>query len=511
MTWVLVVGRTEGISPEIEQALENMNWEDRLKKARAQREAVLKAREEEARGTEKSARAQPVSAVSVAANLRFGDDGDDLPPTREPSHADRFGRTRFALIGLSFFAGLCFGALFMGLGGSILQREPVSLAEDRAGASEEASLAAAPSVRTAQTTNVPAVAEVAPILNSAASVLPEVEPETDASASLILPRSPSGFPRETSGFEVSELLGIAEIDALPVIDAPSQRPSVAAEDRLGPPAPSLSASRPTLPLAGADIAANEIRNFQHVAANGHASAASGAGNRHLPANQLPLVGDAPVTAGGFNISDPEQPTLMASLTQTLGRGALPPIGTAAARVEVSSFDDVSLSGTASEPAAKDLQPDGRPAADSNPPVPMIPGAEEIRVWIFAPSTVEDNLLEDTKQVLAALKLQVRDVYTVDFGISETQVRFYHATSAEAANRLAEEMGAVARDFTNLETDLLPGGLEIYLAGTVATVATPRPAPTAAVDSPKQILPPQEIEADNSLTSVISRFLDGVFR
>lgn len=137
-----------------------------------------------------------------------------------------------------------------------------------------------------------------------------------------------------------------------------------------------------------------------------------------------------------------------------------------------------------------------PATDLEPPKPILPGAEGLSVSIFAASTVEDETVETTQGVVSFYDLPVRTVTRVGYRISQNQIRFYDASSAEAAARLAEEIGAISRDFTNSNANPPPGTLEVYLAGDAA----PSAAPTRR----------QPSEAERLRSSVISKLRSGVF-
>ena len=97
-------------------------------------------------------------------------------------------------------------------------------------------------------------------------------------------------------------------------------------------------------------------------------------------------------------------------------------------------------------------------------LPLVEDTIARSIWIFAPTSVGEDVLASTRSVADRLNFSVEAVNRVAYRISRNQVRFYDADSAEAAARLAEEIGAVPRDFTTSDVNAAPGALEVYLAG-----------------------------------------------
>ena len=61
---------------------------------------------------------------------------------------------------------------------------------------------------------------------------------------------------------------------------------------------------------------------------------------------------------------------------------------------------------------------------------------------------------------------------MNYTIRQTQVRYYHRDDAAEAAATAEALGGIARDFTDTARKPKPGRLEVYLAGSGGSQATP---------------------------------------
>jgi len=121
-------------------------------------------------------------------------------------------------------------------------------------------------------------------------------------------------------------------------------------------------------------------------------------------------------------------------------------------------------------------------------LPLTPEAIARPIWIFAPSSVDEDILDTTQSVAERLNLSVQAVNRVTYRISRSQVRYYDLDSADAAERLAAQIDAIPRDFTTSDVNAPPGTLEIYLAGrsvvaqSLSATASPRAEPTNDLDS-----------------------------
>jgi hypothetical protein len=147
--------------------------------------------------------------------------------------------------------------------------------------------------------------------------------------------------------------------------------------------------------------------------------------------------------------------------------------------------------------APDLDRTGNEASS----LPVTPEAIARPVWIFAPSSVGNNVLDTTQSAAERLNLSVQSVNRVTYRISRSQVRYYDLDSAEAAERLAAQIDATPRDFTTSDVNAPPGALEIYLAG--RSVVAPSRSPTASPGAEP------ENDLDSLRNSVIGRIRAGL--
>ncbi|MDJ0992165.1 MAG: hypothetical protein QNI90_01200 [Dinoroseobacter sp.] len=105
-----------------------------------------------------------------------------------------------------------------------------------------------------------------------------------------------------------------------------------------------------------------------------------------------------------------------------------------------------------------------PRARPGVPAAVIDGAENMATWIFVAGTARADAIASAQGAVKKYNMPVRAVNRVNYRISESQVRYYDASTAIAAKHLAAEIGARARDFTSSGIDPAEGTLEIYLAG-----------------------------------------------
>ncbi len=108
-----------------------------------------------------------------------------------------------------------------------------------------------------------------------------------------------------------------------------------------------------------------------------------------------------------------------------------------------------------------------------------------RILLHAPTSVSETALGGVVARLEAAGFKPGDPRRVDFVISRSNVRYFHAEDSRAAARLAGEIGAQARDFTGYDPAPPPGTIEVWLAGrggetaaAPAKNATPRPQQTS---------------------------------
>jgi len=480
-------------------------------------------------------------------------------PFYKKPFAERFMYSRRVFIGMAFLAGIGMGALSILVAGVVLDRAPTSLASAPASQSGEIGPAFDIPVVAARSPAQPALAPAPPEGPTVTSVLGTelsltIEPVsgalpgisskarrdyvkyaaffahdadrlpsvgeplslgTQAVASAVadqLPNDPpeivaslsssltSGPDAESSGFamaaleapqtdaEANALLTMSS-DALPVVEgAPEPLVQWAG-------APVVMRSAPPQRPFNLDPADTTVDQVRLVAAGSDVTSRSAARLTQSDDLRRLVLADT-VESDGL-------PIIPVSLrSEVIVRASAPLDFAAPDRVSIGTGFQVAALG--SELFARDvpsrlplefalIEP---PATDLAPPKPILPGAEGLSVSIFAASTVEDEDVEAAQGIVDVYDLPVRTVTRVGYRISQNQVRFYDATSAEAAERLAAEIGAISRDFTNSNASPPPGTLEVYLAGDAA----PSSAPVRR----------QPSEAERLRNSVISKLRSGVF-
>jgi len=178
-----------------------------------------------------------------------------------------------------------------------------------------------------------------------------------------------------------------------------------------------------------------------------------------------------------------------------------PIANSNAIRSVQELEEYSLSNVASLSLESAIAPDLDRTGNETASLPVTPEANERLIWIFAPSSVGEDVLDTTQSVAERLNFSVQAVNRVTYRISRSQVRYYDPDSADAAERLAAEIDAFPRDFTTSNVNARPGTLEIYLAGR-SVVARSRNATASARAEPASNL-------DSLRNSVIGRIRAGL--
>ncbi len=110
-----------------------------------------------------------------------------------------------------------------------------------------------------------------------------------------------------------------------------------------------------------------------------------------------------------------------------------------------------------------------------PPRSTTAGGEGWRVHVTAPASIAAPFLETIPATLAAAGAGKTSVVRVNFAVSQTHVRFYHAEDAAGAAQVAQAVNGEARDFTGFTPKPRPGTLEVYIEGDSGGAARP-PAP-----------------------------------
>jgi hypothetical protein len=118
-----------------------------------------------------------------------------------------------------------------------------------------------------------------------------------------------------------------------------------------------------------------------------------------------------------------------------------------------------------------------PPQQANPQFPPSAGFAG-SVFLQAPPGVADSAVKEVRGALDRMGFTIADTRRINLSISRSNVRFFHAADAAAAGRLAEEIGAVARDFSAYRPSPPAGTIEIWLAGRAT-------GPTRSASSPKR--------------------------
>ncbi len=155
---------------------------------------------------------------------------------------------------------------------------------------------------------------------------------------------------------------------------------------------------------------------------------------------------------------------------------------------VQELEEYSLSNIVLLSLESSTAPDLDRTGNETASLPLTPKAIARPIWIFAPSSVGEDVLDATQSAAERLNLSVQAVSRVTYRISRSQVRYYDLDSADAAERLAAQIDAIPRNFTTSDVNASPGTLEIYLAGrsvvarSRSATASPRAEPANDLDS-----------------------------
>ncbi|WP_420586165.1 hypothetical protein [Ruegeria sp.] len=104
-----------------------------------------------------------------------------------------------------------------------------------------------------------------------------------------------------------------------------------------------------------------------------------------------------------------------------------------------------------------------PATDSEP-VGSATSTEGASFVLFAPSNLTADTVNSVLINLASSGHELSTSNSVNFSITQTNVRFYHPQDAQQAAALAEDAGALLRDFTDSKSKTPSGVIELWLAG-----------------------------------------------
>ena len=185
-----------------------------------------------------------------------------------------------------------------------------------------------------------------------------------------------------------------------------------------------------------------------------------------------------------------------TLIRAAGLGSLPD-RIAMAPVSRRAWPAVGL-GLGATPALAD------PYGSDSPPV-LAPdqgagerGLGDMRLVVFAPSSLGDSAIAPTLETLQGLGLPVNGATEVNLRIRDAHLRVYHDADRAAAERVADATGATLRDFTAFTPAPPPGTVEFWLAGN--SRVTPQP-----VRSLKSVLPPPADPRARRIKALVARF------
>ncbi|MFT5510757.1 MAG: hypothetical protein ACI89J_003854 [Hyphomicrobiaceae bacterium] len=413
----------ERIPPENKKALAQMNWDERLKEARARRAKIMESRH---------------SGTVEKGQTLFNppkDDGDEkldklrlaargqLP--RETKRAPLAVKSRRAgLIPLVFGIGILLGVGLTQFQFSLPGGAPTPTEDVASDSSAQDATPIEPALVPATSNQVAVDLAAPPLPFDQIGVLPEVDIDvssvrTGIPHNVLVWPAPSRLKRP--GFVVA-----SAIDTVPATGLP----------------PELATSVATAPEESIDIdLLDTVALLNSV----------NAGDQSADLDILPIA----IVTGARSVQELE---------------------------EYAFSDTVPLS--LESLTAPELDRTGNETAS----LPLTPDAIARPIWIFAPSSVGEDVLDTTQSAAERLNLSVQAVNRVTYRISRSQVRYYDPDSADAAGRLAVQIDAIPRDFTTSDVNAAPGTLEIYLAGrpvvarSQSATAAPRAEPANDLDS-----------------------------
>ncbi|MBF9035880.1 hypothetical protein HKCCE2091_16655 [Rhodobacterales bacterium HKCCE2091] len=481
-----------------------LTWEERLEKARARREAVLRAKSGKGKPSEAPPRPPWAETLVVDEPPEQAAEAETVTEDVLPAAVPRSSTRRAIQIGVGFCIGLGVGIGVMALVWTPTRESPVAgpVAEAPAAAEQAAPDAELP------TSQAIAAPEAAP-----EGAPPEPMPEApvvqaELGDGLLAPdiADPARVPEAAGTVETDPAEDLALHAPPPVAQPPLGDPALPTDDKTIAPfrefASALQDSVATLMPYGLDDIGTMLGRGALAPGSGPLRTTPGIGVQLREALRTTLSTGPDAAGGNSSATVPVRPALLPSL------GAVP--GADAPEDE----SGIALAGIASapssepepDPLAAAPTPDPRPVAQPNPPEMPISGAEDLALFIFAATGVGDEILDAVRARAEDFDLDVRSVNRVGYQITESQIRYYDAASAEAAERIAAEIGAISRDFTRSGIAALPGTVEIYLSGEAEVIPASRPVA-------RDIAPPPEepTEADDLRDRVLSSLRDAMSR
>lgn len=139
------------------------------------------------------------------------------------------------------------------------------------------------------------------------------------------------------------------------------------------------------------------------------------------------------------------------------------------------------------------------------PPPVAASAPDFTLSVHAPATLSDTDIEEVAVALSEVGVETITPKPVDFTISETNIRYFHAADRAAAEDLAGALGARLRDFTGYSPSPPAGTIELWLAG--KGTATPKVVTRSAANK-KVHRKPQPSQADILKNRLIQQLRTG---
>ena len=111
-----------------------------------------------------------------------------------------------------------------------------------------------------------------------------------------------------------------------------------------------------------------------------------------------------------------------------------------------------------------IEPVLPPVEETEAPEAISGGGNGAEFRLYAPNSVPADTVNTVVTDLTASGHALNGTARVGFGIRQSNVRFYHRQDAARAAALAEDAGALLRDFTGSGTKTPRGIIELWLAG-----------------------------------------------
>ncbi|WP_170558175.1 hypothetical protein [Ruegeria atlantica] len=191
------------------------------------------------------------------------------------------------------------------------------------------------------------------------------------------------------------------------------------------------------------------------------------------APKLPDVPESLVTPTPSGLSSALQvPTLFGTLDSLETPAA--PQAPAPLEIEVSLVPLLQETSEPSQPIQRTALLDD---AVTTPQPEPAPENTVVAFRIYSPTNVPQSVVDSVVSNLTSTGHELSGQARVGFGITKSNVRFYHKQDEERAAALARDSGAQLRDFTGADVKTPSGIIELWLAGEGSGVAAAKPTTT----------------------------------